>query len=119
MRKSRFSESQIVEILKKLEGGVAVADLLRKHSKGMTQSAKRHVPERLVQEHQPPVVRACRAVRLSRAACYRPPMSATRQDAPVIAILTNVIARCPRWGVWKCFDRMRNEGHRLSRPLEV
>jgi putative transposase len=31
MRKSKFSESQIVEILKDAEGGVAVADLLRKH----------------------------------------------------------------------------------------
>lgn len=31
MRKSKFSESQIVEILKDAEGGIAVADLLRKH----------------------------------------------------------------------------------------
>ncbi len=31
MRKSKFSESQIVEILKDAEGGVPVADLLRKH----------------------------------------------------------------------------------------
>lgn len=32
MRKSKFSESQIVEILKAAEGGVPVADLLRKHA---------------------------------------------------------------------------------------
>jgi putative transposase len=32
MRKSKFSESQIVEILKDAEGGIPVADLLRKHS---------------------------------------------------------------------------------------
>ena len=31
MRKSKFSESQIVEILKDAEGGVPIADLLRKH----------------------------------------------------------------------------------------
>ena len=31
MRKSKFSESQIVEILKDAEGGIPVADLLRKH----------------------------------------------------------------------------------------
>lgn len=31
MRKSKFSESQIVGILKEAESGVAVADLLRKH----------------------------------------------------------------------------------------
>jgi putative transposase len=31
MRKSRFSETQIVEILKDAESGVPVADLLRKH----------------------------------------------------------------------------------------
>lgn len=31
MKKSRFTESQIVEIRKEGEAGVAVADLLRKH----------------------------------------------------------------------------------------
>ena len=31
MRKSKFSESQIVSILKDAEGGIAVPDLLRKH----------------------------------------------------------------------------------------
>ncbi len=31
MRKAKFSESQIVGILKDAEGGMAVADLLRKH----------------------------------------------------------------------------------------
>ena len=36
MRTSKFNETQIVEILKEAEAGVAVADLLRKHgvSKG-------------------------------------------------------------------------------------
>ena len=31
MRKSKFSETQIVDILKDAESGVPVADLLRKH----------------------------------------------------------------------------------------
>jgi putative transposase len=67
-----------------------------------------------VQEHHLPVQRACRVVRLSRAAFYRPPMPTTRRDAAVIAALTDVVARYPRWGFWKLFDRMRVEGRRWN-----
>jgi putative transposase len=63
-----------------------------------------------VREHQLPVQRACRVVRLSRAAFYRPPMSSTRRDAAVIAALTDLVARYPRWGFWKLFGRLRVEG---------
>ena len=49
-------------------------------------------------------------MRLSRAAYYRPPVPASRRDAAVIAALTDVVARYPRWGFWKCFDRLGMEG---------
>jgi putative transposase len=68
----------------------------------------------LVQVHQLTVQQACRVVRLSRAAFYRPPVPASRRDAAVIAALTDVVARYPRWGFWKCFDRLRLEGHRWN-----
>ena len=61
-------------------------------------------------KHQLPVRRACQIVSLSRAAYYRPPVSARRRDAAVIAALTDVVARYPRWGFWKCYDRLRLEG---------
>jgi len=65
-------------------------------------------------EHQLPVQQACRVVRLSRAAFYRPPVPASRRDAPVIAALTDLVTRYPRWGFWKLFDRMRVEGRRWN-----
>ena len=68
----------------------------------------------LVREHELPVQRACRVVRLSRAAYYRPPVPSSRRDAAVIAALTDVVARYGRWGFWKCFDRLRVEGHRWN-----
>ena len=64
-----------------------------------------------MREHQLPIRRACQVVRLSRAAYYRPPIAQVRQDAPVIAALTAVVADNGRWGFWKCFDRMRLQGH--------
>ena len=57
-----------------------------------------------------PVQRACRTVKLSRAAFYRPPMPSSRRDAAVIAALTDAVARYPRWGFWKLYDCLRLEG---------
>jgi putative transposase len=74
-------------------------------------SARRQVAETLVHEHQLPVQRACRVVRLSRTAYYQPPIPASRRDAAVIAVLTEAVARYPRWGFWKLYDRLRTEGH--------
>jgi putative transposase len=62
-----------------------------------------------VREHQLPVQRACRMVRLSRTAYYQPPMPASRRDAAVIAAL-DAVTRYPRWGFRKLFDRLRAEG---------
>jgi hypothetical protein len=56
------------------------------------------------------VQRACRVVRLSRTAFYQPPLPASRRDAVVIAALTEAVARYPRWGCWKLYDRLRAEG---------
>jgi putative transposase len=50
-------------------------------------------------------------VRLSRTAYYQPPLPASRRDAEVIAALTDLVARYPRWGFWKLFDRLRLDGH--------
>ncbi|MGH8621210.1 MAG: IS3 family transposase [Burkholderiales bacterium] len=165
MRKSRFTEPQIVEVLKEGDAGVPVAELIRKHGisrntyfnwkaryagasvnelrrlrtlelenaklkrmyadlalevaalkrraepKVVTPSAKRQAIVVLVAEHQLPVRRACQAVRLSRAAYYRPPRAALVRDAGVIEALTAVVATNGRWGFWKCFDRLRLLGH--------
>ena len=37
-------------------------------------------------------------------------MPASRRDAAVIAALTDVVTRYPRWGFWKLYDRLRAEG---------
>src|SRR4051812_22701229 len=58
--------------------------------KAVRPSAERKIAEVLVTEHRLPVQRACRVVRLSRAAHYRPPVSASRRDPSVIAALTDV-----------------------------
>lgn len=73
MRKSRFTESQIVEILKEEDTGIPVADILWKHGisrrtcfiwKSKAPSSNGYTPRRqvvaiLVGEHGVSVQRAC------------------------------------------------------------
>lgn len=57
-----------------------------------------------------PVSRACSAVRLSRAAYYKPEIDRAAKDQPVIEALNEIVAVELRWGFWKCFDRLRHLG---------
>jgi putative transposase len=65
----------------------------------------------LVQEHELPVVQACRIARLSRTAWYRPGEDRSARDQPVIDVLLALVERHTRWGFWLCFDRLRELGH--------
>ena len=75
----------------------------------MTPSAKRQTIAQLL-THRISVRRACRLVRLARAAWYRPPPEPLGRDAAVVAALTTVVERFPRWGFWKCFAWLRQHG---------
>ncbi len=57
------------------------------------------------------VTRACRITGLSRAAYYKRPQPASQRDAAVIDALNGVVEAHRRWGFWKCFHRLRLDGH--------
>jgi len=44
MKKSRFTEAKIMEILKQAEGGVPVAELCREHGMSPSQRCKHRLP---------------------------------------------------------------------------
>jgi putative transposase len=77
----------------------------------MTPSAKRQAIAQMVGTHGVSVVRACRVVRLARAAWYRPPRDRLERDRPVIEALTAQVEENGRWGFWKLFDRLHNLGY--------
>ena len=77
----------------------------------MTPSARRQAIEVLTTEHELSVRRACRVVGLARTAWYTPPADPAVRDARVIEALTAVVEMRPRWGFWKCYDRLRLDGH--------
>ena len=60
------------------------------------------------------VRKACAVVGLSRAAFYKTGEVAVQRDAEVIDALNAIVELSPRWGFWKCFDRLRLDGRRWN-----
>ena len=65
-------------------------------------------------EHELPIRRACRAVGLSRTAWYRRPEDQAEKDREVVDALQRVLEGRPRWGFWKCYDRLRLDGRQWN-----
>lgn len=57
------------------------------------------------------VVRACEAVGLSRSCWYRGLSNRLERDKEVIDALQNLTEEHNRWGFWKCYRRLRLDGH--------
>ena len=72
---------------------------------------KRRAAEIMVKDHGISIVLACDLVKLSRTAWYRRPQASTERDREVIDALNAMVDKRPRWGFWKCFDRLRLNGH--------
>jgi putative transposase len=64
-----------------------------------------------VVEYGMSVRRACRVARLPQRSWYRAPADALAGDADVIQALQAIVTRHGRWGFWKCFRRLRLDGH--------
>ena len=65
----------------------------------------------MITDHSLSKAKACRIVGLSRTALYRPREDRLKRDKPVIDALNGIIKKRPRWGFWKCYDRIRLDGH--------
>ena len=76
----------------------------------MTLDAKRDMIEWVKQIHHLSSRRACQLAQLSRSTLYRQSKRATL-DRPVIDALNEVVGMHQRWGFWKCFHRLRHQGH--------
>ena len=67
-----------------------------------------------MRDHRLPIRRACQIVMLSRAAYYRRPSGSMERDREVIEALNELVAANGRWGFWKCYDRLRLNGHQWN-----
>ena len=71
---------------------------------------RREVAKTLKEDYKFSIDQACTATGLSRASWYRQP-SNPKADEVLIQALNALMERFPRWGFWKCFDRLCLDGH--------
>ena len=86
----------------------------RSAGKALRPSDRRWAAEYLTRVWSLSISRACGLVDLARSAWYRGDAAEKQAqvDAPVIDALNDIIEDHGRWGFWKCFDTLRNRGHR-------
>jgi putative transposase len=60
------------------------------------------------------ISKACQALNLGRASYYREPRNWRITDAAVIDALNEQLKKSPQAGFWKCYTRMRIQGHAFN-----
>ncbi len=63
------------------------------------------------------IARACCMIGLSRASYYRKPKDWREADSAVIDAINAVLKKAPRAGFWKCYARIRRQGHEFNHML--
>ena len=64
-----------------------------------------------MQDHRLSKAKACQIAGLSRAALYRERVDRMERDSAVVNALNETVERHGRWGFWKCFQRLRDQGY--------
>ncbi|MFZ3151240.1 MAG: IS3 family transposase [Anaerolineaceae bacterium] len=130
MKRTRFTEGQIVTILKEAEAGIPVEELSRKYGfsksafykwkakySGMDTSSLRRLKE--LEEENQRLKRMYAELSLERQACGMLNLSRSVYryqakkggDEEIAKALLELTSRKPRWGFGKMQDYLRNEAH--------
>jgi len=73
--------------------------------------ARREVASSLVADYGLSIRRSCRVAKLPQRSWYRVRDEGLLRDVEVIDALQAIVTRHGRWGFWKCFRRLRLDGH--------